>query len=582
VLKTATISLELPTRAQTRRAPVRWVRVALVVAALTAYLPGFWWGIPDFADRERSHSWSVDAPMPLGPLAEIHNIIQPKPDRNLGYPLMHSFVVAAAYTPYLGYLWITKEFTAVSPVYPFGLRNPASTLRVLTLIAHLVSVLMGVGIILATHDAARTLWDDATGVLTALFTMLSYPMFYYSRTGNVDVPVLFFTALALAVFARALRGGLTVRLAALLGVFAGCALATKEPSVASFLALPIVLLWRHRKIAGSPSSFAFWKAPLVALAAAFLAFGIGSGWFVDPQRFHAHLAFASGRTAALRAGEIAAFATYPFSLAGHVGLARLIIGYLADAMTLPGVVLAAAGVAWSIRRETRAGLFFLPALTYLAVLFFSVRVAQLRYVMPAAFILAFFAARAVTAAWRSPHRLSRMTVLTLAVLALTVNALRGADLTHAMIYDSRHAAGEWLSAHTGSGDLVDTFGPFHLLPPLKPEVRAENAIEFYAYERPPRTGENAVKEIVAGWRDRRPRFILTLPDFTSAPGVPYSGSCHPSIYAALRDGSLGYREAAHFQTPPLIPWVRRPALDYPVVNPPIRIFAPASSEASVR
>jgi hypothetical protein len=44
------------------------------------------------------------------------------------------------------------------------------------------------------------------------------------------------------------------------------------------------------------------------------------------------------------------------------------------------------------------------------------------------------------------------------------------------------------------------------------------------------------------------------------------------------DGSLGYELAAHFESPRLFAWLVRPPLDYPTVNPPIRIFVPSGDE----
>src|SRR4029453_9560136 len=130
----------------------------------------------------------------------------------------------------------------------------------------------------------------------AIFAMVSFPMFYYSRTGNVDVPVLFFTALALAMFARIIKRGFTVSRAVWLGTFIGFSLATKEPSVASFIALPFALLETHRRRNRRTAgwlSWDFWKAPLTALLVTFLAFGIGSGLFVDHERYFAHVGFVS-------------------------------------------------------------------------------------------------------------------------------------------------------------------------------------------------------------------------------------------------------------------------------------------------
>ena len=114
------ILIEKNTSTRTHRAPL-----AFAVFALALYVPGFWWGIPHATAPDRTHAWGTDDETPLGPLAEIHNIIQPKPDRNLGYPLMHSFVVSASYAPYLGYLWATGGLANISGAYPFGLADPS-------------------------------------------------------------------------------------------------------------------------------------------------------------------------------------------------------------------------------------------------------------------------------------------------------------------------------------------------------------------------------------------------------------------------------------------------------------------------
>lgn len=544
-------------------------------AALLLYTPGFWWGVPHATHPDRAHSWGVDAPMPLGPLAELHNILQPKPDRNLGYPLMHSFVVAGAYTPYLGYLLLTGGLSRPTPSYPYGFADPVGSLGALTLIANFLSVLMAAGVAVAAYDAGRVLWDRRSGLLAAAFVMLSYPMFYYSRTGNVDMLALMFTVLALNVFARILAMGLTVSRAAWLGTLIGLALATKEPSFASFLALPFVIAFRERRRLRELRRPAVWAA-----VAAFVAFGAGSGLFVDPGRFVAHLRFIAERSSAVAAGEVVFLQTAPFTWAGHLEVLRLIGNSLSDAMTLPGLALAAAGVAWCLWHEKSKAAFAWPALTYLAVLFLTVRTAQLRYVMPAVFTLAFFEARLLVSAWAS-CRLWLRSVCAVGFLAGTIGLLRGVDLTYAMINDSRFHAGRWLTAQTHPGDRVETFGPIPGLPPLKSEVESAQAIPFQGSLKRPRLDHTAVEEIIQGWKARRPHFIIVMPDYTSPKGAPFSGSCPPEIYRRLDDGSLNYRLSARFETPALIPWVRRPSLDYPTVNPPIRIFA-AAPEVSAR
>jgi hypothetical protein len=393
----------------------------------------------------------------------------------------------------------------------------------------------------------------------------------------VDVPVLFFSALALAMFARCIVGGLTVRLAIWLGVFVGFALATKEPSFASFLSFPFVLLWLHfrQNKTAELLSWEFWKAPLAAIAGTFLAFGFGSGLFVNPERYFAHIAFVKERTAMLRAGLLSFQSHFPFTLDGHRQLATLMVRYLVDSMTLPGLLLAMLGVWWTLRRETQTALFALPALTYLFVLFFFGRAAQLRYLMPVAFTLAFFAARAVVLAWNAQQPVVRFAVVLLACASISINLLRGVDLTHAMINDSRYAAAAWLTDHTRRGDHVEYFGYSDHLPPLQAGVITEPAVKFNVIQQQARVDEAAVEEVKRRWMETNPQAIIIVPDFTSLPGVPYSRACPTRVYQGLQDGSLGYKLNAFFQTPSLFPWLRRPELDYPVVNPPIHIFSPA-------
>jgi hypothetical protein len=557
--------------------------VVLALLALALYLPGFWWGAPYATAPDRTHAWGVDDETPLGPLGEINHIITRSPGKNLGYPLMYSFVVAAADAPYLAYLHLTGLVKGISAIYPFGLADAVGSLQVLTWIAHLVSVLMGVGIVISAYDAATTLWGRRTGILTALLAMLSYPMFYYSRVGNVDVPVLFFSAVALDAFAHIIRRGFTVRRAAWLGVFVGLAMATKESGLALFLPIPFVVMamqWRDPESKGSWVSPVFWKAPLAALLACILAFGFGSGLFVDPQRYVAHVEFGRERLAEVASGNIFYFPYFPATWQGNMQLSQLITADLVVNMTSVGLLLAVTGTVWSLKRERFAFAFGLTAFSYLLVLFFSARAAQLRYLMPTTFVLTFFSARALILGWESRWRAVRVAALALALGIIGVSLLRGIDLTYAMINDSRYAAAMWLESHSQPGIHIEYFGYTDHLPPLPMGVITTPAVRFLGVTQRPRLDQTAFQEVRNGWLERKPRFVIMLPDLMSQPGAPYSGACPPAVYAALLDGTLGYHLAAYFQTPSLFPWLTRPALDYPVVNPPIRIFERESMDPS--
>jgi hypothetical protein len=543
--------------------------------AFALYLPGFWWGAPHATGPDRTNSWGVDDVSPIGPLGEMQGIVSARDYENLGYPLMSSFMMAAAYAPYLGYQWISGGLSGVSGDYPFGLADPVRTLKVLTWIAHFLSVLMGAGVVAAAYDAATRLWDRRTALWAALFAMLVFPMFYYSRNANVDVPVLFFTSLAINAYARILVGGLNTHRALALGAAVGFALATKETASASFLGvLPVVigLAWLKRPPGTNWRSTQVWRPILLAGLATFLALGVGSGMFADPQRYFAHLAFVRDRVNALAEGQVAFATTYPRTTAGHIALFQLLGGYLIDALTLPGLALALIGIGWTLRREPVKALFALPGLTYFGVLFWSARGGQLRYIMPVALTLAFFAAVAVSYAWQSTNRLVRYGFGATAMVALALSLLRGIDLTHAMIKDSRYAAGAWINKHARSGDELHYFDADQKLPPLPSSVVTRRANIYLGAVERPRIDAAAVSDIRKLWERRAPRFVIIIPDHSTRGDLPYSASCPPEIYEGLLDGSLGYRLAAMFETPALMPWVRRPSLDYPSVNPPIRIF----------
>jgi hypothetical protein len=559
-------------RWRARRAPL-----LLGLLALCLYLPGFWWGAPSATGPDRIHGWAVDDETPLGPLAQVNNILHPQEVQNLGYPLMHSFMVVAAYAPYLGWLKVSGAWAgAEGAEYPYGFRDPVAALRGLSRIGHLVSVLLGVVVVLGAWAAGRAMWDERTGVLAGLVTMVMYPMFYYSRTGNVDVPMMAFAAMAMAAYARAIRTPATPTVAIVLGAAAGFALATKEQILGIFLPVAPVLLVLHglQLRAAGRGGLAAWKVPALAALSLVLAFGIGSGWFVDPTRFFAHVAFVQERMALARTGQLEFVPIYPDTLAGHLGLAGLLAGFTAQALTLPGLLLAGAGLLWAARSDRRALLLALPVATYLALLFFSARTGQLRYLMPVAFILGLFAARALTVAWESGRRGLRVGAVVAGSVVLGLGFLRGIDLTWAMLRDGRHAAATWMAAQAVPGDRVEYFGPAYKLPALAASLDVQRAAPHRGPLLPELRDDATAAAIAAGWAERRPRFILLSPDWSSRDGEPFPASLPPQVFAALHDGSLGYRLAATFETPPLLPWVRRPPLDYPLVNTPLRVFVP--------
>jgi hypothetical protein len=545
--------------------------VALI--AFLVYVPGFWWGAPRATAPDRVEGWGVDDETPLGPLAEMHNIIDPKPSRNLGYPLGYAFMATAAYAPYLGWLKLTGGMGAVSGDYPFGLEDPVAALRVFALIAHFLTVLLATGVVVCVYDAARTLWDRRTATAAAALAMVVSPMFYYGRTGNVDVPMLFFIAAAVAMYARAIRHGLTVRNAALLGAAAGVALGTKESSLGFFLVMPFVLGALHwRAVRSARDGPPPWRAPAAGIGAAVLALGLSSGLFVEPSRYIAHIQFLRGRIDMATEGAVIPF-TYPNTWSGHLEYATRMLEHMAVLLTWPGLVLAAAGIGWTAVRERKALLLALPALSYVAFMFVTARTAHLRYMLPVGFTIALFAARAALLAWRSGRGWLRMPVTALAVFAFVMPSLQGVDLTWQMLNDSRYEAGRWLAERSPPGTRVEYFGATQKLPPLPEGVVTERATPYYGMFQPVPVDSAQAVRILEGWQTTRPDWVIVIPDHSSKPGQPFDITVPPLLFDGMVEGRFEYRIVAFFQTPRLIPAVPPIPLDYPSVNPPIRIFS---------
>lgn len=555
---------------------MRRLRTPFVVAAFAVLLfaPGLSWGVLHVDERTAERGWAVDDEAPLGLLAEIHNIIAPEGYRNLGYPLFYAFASGAVYAPYLGYLALTGKLSKPSSHFPYGLAEPTRTVRVLAFLSKGLTMLFAVGVLLGAWYFARAAWDPTTGLLAATFVALTYPLGYYARTGNVDVPMLAPTVLALAAFAHMVCSGITPRRAVALGIGVGLALATKEAALGIFLAFPLAVPFIRR--AGRPGEESApgvdWRSWGIAATTAFLALGVGSGLFVDPDRYLDHLRFLVGRVDMLPESAVLA-TSFPMTLSGHRAYLAFLAEGLPATLTLPGAILAGMGLAWAGRRSRRTLLLVLPAATYLAFIFLLLRVGQLRYLLPLAVMLAIFAAVGLVAGARAGHPGIRAATVLLGCLALGTGLLRHADLTHAMLNDSRYEAERWLAAQLRPGDRVEYFGATQKLPRMPAGVEIARATRYRGMFATYDTSAARSDEIFREWNQRQPRFVLLIPDHSSrSRGDPFDATVPPALYRALESGEAPYRRVAFFHTPPLFPFARRPPLDYPSVNPPVRIY----------
>jgi len=532
--------------------------------AVALYAPAIGWGLPQATAPDRSWPFATDEILPLETLGEMHNtFVASKATRNYGYPWWHYFVASCAQIPYVGYLKLAGQMASPTPDYPYGFSDPVQALQVLTLIGRAVSVLMGAGVVIAAYYFSRALWGHMAGLLGAVLTMLNYLMFYYSRTGNVDMPAFFWTSIGLAIFARILVGGLTIRRSAWLGVFAGLAMATKDQAIIVFLPLACVLL--VPRFAHSVDARCHVRSLLTGLFASVVAYVVATGMVVDPMRHVTHVRYMLFEPERLSCAA-AYHPPHPRTWDGLVALAGDSVRCLADTMSWPVLVAALAGAVLLARAAPRRLVLLLPVAALLIMLVLPMGIVVRRYFLPLTLILDAFAAYAVLALRRCSWRSAWVGAL---VVLCGWRLLIGADLTYAQLNDSRSPASAWLRQYMEPGERIEYFGDAGQIPRLPAEIASRRIAGRADWH-----GEFGHGPALLRYLAHGPECIVVVPDWTSKPALGHSADCPAEVYAALTGGGAGYTLIAYFPTKSLLPAsLQRPALDYPIVCPPVRIFA---------
>lgn len=546
---------------------------AIALLAVLLYAPLIGWGVPHATGPDRIKTTATDEILPLEGLAEMRStFISPAPDRNLAYPWLHYFVVASAQAPYLGWLLATGGMSAPDAAYPFGLADPVRALAVLTVLGRIMSVLMGAGVVFAVYCFTASLFSRQAAVVASLLAAFSYPLTYYSRTGNLDTPAFFWSAAGLAVFADTFSKGLTVGRAVWLGIFAACAVATKDQTVILFLpAIAALALpqWHRPALARYPA-----KALGVLVAVGLAAYAAATGMLVDPARHLAHMSalIFSPQTVTV------SYAYMPPAPRTAAGAWTLVVGMTEALMAMlsPPVLLAgAAGYVLAVARDRRHLIWLAPLGLHFFLLVWGTGVVEQRYVLPFTLLVD------ACAAWLllSVSARHRVAGTALVVFCLGWRVAVAADMNYAQWNDTRGPAGAWLRQAYQDGDRIEYFGVTETLPPLDAAMQSRRIMGRTRW-----AGTSGHGPAVLEYLQREgPRFVVIVPDWTSGRTLERSGDCPPEVYDALLNGSAGYRLAAHFTTPALLPAaLARPPLDYWTVAPPVRIFVRADDSRAVR
>jgi hypothetical protein len=456
--------------------------------------------------------------------------------------------------------------------FPDRVSDPERAVRQLTLIGRSITAVMGAGVAVAAYQMASVLWGGVAGIVAAIFTILQFPMFYFARTGNLDVPSLFWSALALTVFARVIRGGYTIRRGIVFGMFAALSAATKDQAAPFLVLLPLVMFLFHMsRQPDMHSRMLTWRPFAVTIWTGLITYSIASGFVFHPARYFAHLAWIAG----LRPDSPVHYG-YPDTFTGYVSLLSECARLIRNSLTLPIFVSAVAGIVLAAIKCRACLTLLIPIACLVFAVIFPIHKTEMRYMLPASFILACFAAYPFTLLVGKTTKRAARRLVWIAVGALSIlPALRALELTHGMLRDSRYTCEERLSPLLTPESRIGFFGPWNKLPRLKDNASFFQLVPFYGTDRSLQYTDADIRAMAGYITKSRTEWIIVMPDHSSTAAHPYGTTCPNGLYELLKDGSLGYRIYAHFQTARLMSWLWIPPLDYPSVNPPIDLFARA-------
>lgn len=473
---------------------MRW----LLATSLALNATAVWWGLP-------AGGWAPDEVSPV--LVRTGAAVRFAHGWFDRYPPFHYFVLTAAESPVLLLEWLGRVDT--SATLPFA---------ALALIGRLVSIAAGAGTLAAIYACGARTFGKRAGLFAAAMFALVVPFVYYAKTSNLDVPYLFWFAVSLVFYLRALENGQVRDFAG----FAACgmlAICTKDQAYGLYLLMPFALvqrLWEVKRGAGE-------RRPLLralvdrrmrwAAAVAVAVFVLAHNILFNPSGFWSHVQFILGP-----ASET--YRDFPRTLAGRLALFRLTVDIVRVMWGWPMFVAALAGVvlALSTPRHRRTAVWLaLPVVSYYAGFINVVLYNYDRFMLPACLVLSLFGGLAFDR-WLSSGG-GRPWRAAAAGSMFAVSLLYAATVDLVMLRDSRYAVEQWLAPRVGPGDMVGFVFPLQYYPRLE----RFNSAEITS---------------IGGLQDARPAYYVLNADYARAEPP---GSEIGRLIAGLQNGQLGYR-----------------------------------------
>ncbi|MGQ0553755.1 MAG: hypothetical protein ACT4PU_11125 [Planctomycetota bacterium] len=447
------------------------------------------------------------------------------------YPKVHQLTLAAAYAPYLGWLWITGELDlkslrggatqggagdAVGAADADGrpspgsaaVRDPGAVLTTLLRIARGVSVALHIGCVALIYfiarrlagpaDASAQLGESRAGVLGSAGVPLAAAALFgfspvlalFARGTWVDVPMLFWFAATLWAALLALEEPSRRRLVgcALLAVLAVC---TKEQIAFALLPVGLAVGWRALFPTANNGTASMrrrdsLRALLLASVAGLLLYALLNDLLWAPQLWTERLAWWGAEMERYR--QITGGRQSAVELLG--GFAE---GYVFGCGPALAVLSVFAAASLALLPTRRGVALFALLLLYPLLLGAWLGFTQPRYAFPMVLLGALLVAQqsqvALAALSAQTHRRARTALVGLLVMAVAAQAAHGAQVAWALLDEPRAQAGAWLDARLPDGTRVEVYQDDEELPGLRalgllPAPARELTTEGFVARRP--------------------------------------------------------------------------------------------------
>ncbi|HEY8149852.1 MAG TPA: glycosyltransferase family 39 protein, partial [Vicinamibacteria bacterium] len=235
----------------------RWAFLLVLAGSLILGAWGLRWGLPS------EFGWAPDEVLP----ADVDAAVAQRFAHgwHTKYPPLHFALLAAASAP----VRLAGRVSGWDAARVHDARMTAG--RVLSLV-------LSLGLLIVVYRCGREVGDPLAGVLAAALLLSSVPFVYYAKMANLDVPYLFWFALSLLFFLRALRRARTSDFT-LFALSAAAAVATKDQAFALYVLTVPFLAWEI--VRGRPAEGVAGRASgrqlAVLLGGGAIAFAVLSG-----------------------------------------------------------------------------------------------------------------------------------------------------------------------------------------------------------------------------------------------------------------------------------------------------------------